>query len=308
MIPFSTLPGWDLAGPASEAWSAEATFEHGSLAARKWRLAPVRPSEILGPVVGRENEQGVVVEAIVLEFLHDRADDVVELRHTGLVDGPAVLRRAQLIVFLGEVGDDVHARRVEPAEERLATSLGPVDELHGVCQDLVIDGLHPIWIECARVLDPLLADLAPTRLDGRIVLVGRPAVQHVAWADLVDESRWVVGMRRVFHSVEVIEIAEKLFKAVKCGQIFVEIAQVILSELARRVAHRLESGSNGGCFGRYPNFRARLADSSQTGSDRQLSGDEVGSTGRATRLRVVVGKAHALGRHSVEVRRAIMPW
>jgi hypothetical protein len=210
----------------------------------------------------------------------------------------------QLIVFLGEVGDDVHARRVEPAEERLATSLGPVDELHGVCQDLVIDGLHPIWIERARVLDPLLADLAPTRLDGRIVLVGRPAVQHVAWADLVDESRWVVGMRRVFHRVEVIEIAEKLFKAVNCGQIFVEIAQVILSELARRVANRLESGSNGGCFGRYPNFRARLADSSQTGSDRQLSGDEVGSTGRATRLRVVVCKAHALGRHSVEVRRS----
>src|SRR5215467_4763077 len=202
------------------------------------------------------------------------------------------------------MSDDVHTCRVKPAEERLAARLGPVDKLHAMRQDLVVDGLHSIRIERARIFDPLLADLAPTWLDGRIVLVRRPAVQHVARADLVDESGWVVGMRRVFHGVEVIKIAEELFEAVNCRQIFVEIAQVILSELACRVAHRLENGSNGGCLGRNPNFRACLADGGQTGSNRQLPGDEVGSAGRATRLRVVVGEPHTLSRHSVEVRRA----
>ena len=40
-------------------------------------------------------------------------------------------------------------------------------------------------IERAGVLDLLLADLAPARLLGRVVRVGRPGVDHVARADLV---------------------------------------------------------------------------------------------------------------------------
>ena len=79
--------------------------------------------------------------------------------------------------------DDVHAGGVEPQEERLAVSPGLVDELERLIEDLVVDRLHPFRIERAGILDLLLADLAPTRLHGRIVVVRRPGVEHVARAD-----------------------------------------------------------------------------------------------------------------------------
>ena len=86
--------------------------------------------------------------------------------------------------FSREVRDDVHAGRVEPDEERLVVRLGLVDELERVVADFVVDRLHPFRVELAGVLDLLLADLAPARLHGRVVGVGRPAVDHVARADL----------------------------------------------------------------------------------------------------------------------------
>ena len=90
--------------------------------------------------------------------------------------------------FVREMRHDVHARRVEPEEERLAVGLGLVDELERVIEDLVVDRLHPLRIERPGVLDLLLADLAPAWLIGRIVDVGRPAVEHVARADRVLEQ------------------------------------------------------------------------------------------------------------------------
>ena len=43
-------------------------------------------------VVGGENDDGVVLEAVVLEIVHHGANDVVELGHAGFLDGPAILR------------------------------------------------------------------------------------------------------------------------------------------------------------------------------------------------------------------------
>ena len=68
-----------------------------------------------GAVVGGEDDDGVVVLAHVLELLQDEADVVVELGHAGFLHptsrSPSC---ASLLVLLGEVRDDVHARRVEP--------------------------------------------------------------------------------------------------------------------------------------------------------------------------------------------------
>ena len=164
-----------LARPADDAGHAEAAFQRRPLAAGERRLAAVGPGEVLGAVVGGEDDDGVVLEPVVLEVLHHRADDVVELRHAGFLDAPAVLRRAHALILLREVRDDVHAGRVEPEEERLAVGLGLVHELERVVEDLVVHGLHPLRIERAGVLDLLLADLAPARLHGRVVRVGRPA-------------------------------------------------------------------------------------------------------------------------------------
>ncbi len=217
-----------------------------------------------------------------------------------------------LLVLLREMRDDVHPRRVEPEEERLAVLLGLVDELERVVEDLVVDGLHPSSGQSvAGVLDLLLADLAPARLLGRVVRVGRPGVDHVARADLVLERRRVVGMARVLHRVQVIEVAEELVEAVHRGQELVQVAQVVLAELAGGVAHGLEHRGDGRRLRRHADGGAGLADGGQAGADRQLAGDEVGPARRAARLGVVVGEPHALRRPACRGSAscpAMMPW
>src|ERR1019366_2825545 len=106
------LAGRHLAGPADQRWHAEAAFEDGTLALREGRLSAVRPGKYLGAVVGGEDHDGVVIHTDVFQLLHHDADVVVELRHARLVDGPAVLRVAQRLVFRRKVSDNVHARRI----------------------------------------------------------------------------------------------------------------------------------------------------------------------------------------------------
>ena len=170
-------------------------------------------------------------------------------------------------------------------------------------EDLVVHGLHPFGIERAGVLDPLLADLAPARLLGRVVSIGRPGMHHVARADLVLELRRVVGMGRVFHRIQVIEVAEELVEAVHGRQELVAVAQVVLAELTRCIAHRLEDRRGGRRLRGQADRGARLADGRHAGADRELAGDEVGTPGRAARLGVVVGEQHPLRGEPVEVRR-----
>src|SRR5262245_14554402 len=82
--PVLDLARRNLARPAKNARHAETALEHSSLAPRERRLPSVRPGEILGAVVSAEHDDGVVIDAQVLELLHNPADDVVELRHPGL--------------------------------------------------------------------------------------------------------------------------------------------------------------------------------------------------------------------------------
>ena len=168
----------------------------------------------------------------ILEMLHDGADVVVELRHAGFLDRPAVLRDCASLSYLRrEMRDDMHARRVVPDEERLAGGLGLVDEGDGLVADDLVDGLHVVFDAVDRmrrqrpfVGDLLLADLAPARIDRRIVGVGRESVQQIARADLVLEVLRIVRVEGVFHRVEVIEIAPELVEAVhasadiRCGR------------------------------------------------------------------------------------------
>ena len=75
----------DSAGPTDDHRGAEAAFHPGSLASGERGLTAIGPGEVLGTVVGGKGDDGVVVEAIVLQVLHDRADDIVELRHAGFL-------------------------------------------------------------------------------------------------------------------------------------------------------------------------------------------------------------------------------
>ena len=135
---------------------------------------PVRPCEDFGAVVGREDDDGVLVDAHVLQLLHHDPDVVVELRHASFVDGPAVLRIAQFLVFFRQMSDDMHACRIKPKKKRLVFGLGLFDEFDCRIADFVVYGLHPLGIERPSVLDPLFTDLAPARIHGGIVHIGRP--------------------------------------------------------------------------------------------------------------------------------------
>ena len=100
--------------------------------------------------------------------------------------------------------DDVHTRRVEPDEERLAVGLGFINKLQREVPNFVVNGFHSLGIERAGVFDPLLADLAPARHLRRIIFVRGPAMNHVAWANDIQQILRIVGMCRVFHRIEVV--------------------------------------------------------------------------------------------------------
>ena len=129
------------------------------------------------------------------------------------------------------------------------------------------------------------------------------AVDHVARADDVQQFLRVAGMRGVFHRIEVIEVAEELVEAVDGRQELVEIAEVVLAELAGGVSHGLQHRRDGHCLRRNADGRTGLADSGHAGADRQLAGDELRPPRRAARLGVVVGEQRAFGGELVDVRR-----
>ncbi len=129
-------------------------------------------------------------------------------------------------------------------------------------------------------------------------------MNHVARADDIQQILRIVGMRRIFHRIEVIEIAEEFVEAVHGRQEFVPVAEMVLAELAGGVAHRLEHGRDGHRLGGNADRRAGLTDRGHAGADRQFAGDEVRAARRAARLGVIVGEQHAFFGDLVEVRRS----
>ena len=163
MMPFSTLPAGTLPGQRMIAGHAETAFHDRALALRERRLSAVRPGEDSVPLSVVNTTMVLSSTPMSLSFSITRPTIVVELGHAGFVNGPAVLRIAHRFVFRRQVRDDVHARRVEPDEERLAVGLGLVHEFERQIADFVVHRFHPFGIERAGVLDLLLADLAPAR-------------------------------------------------------------------------------------------------------------------------------------------------
>ena len=129
-------------------------------------------------------------------------------------------------------------------------------------------------------------------------------MDHVARTDFIEQILRVVRMRRVFHRVQVIEVAEELVEPVDGGQELIEIAQMVLAELPGGVALRFERGGDRAGFRRDADLGTRLADRGHAGADGQFAHDEVRATRRAARLGVVVGEQHSLLGHLVEVRRS----
>ena len=154
--------------------------------------------------------------------------------------------------------------------------------------ELVVDRFHSLDRQRAGVLDLLLADLSELRIDGGVIGVGGPAVQHATRTELLAEPGilGIVGVLRLFLGVEVVEVAEELVEAMDGRQELVEVAEVVLAELPGRVAEVLHEVRDARVLGLQSDVRARQADLGQPGADRRLAGDERRSTGGAALLAV----------------------
>jgi hypothetical protein len=112
----------------------------------------------------------------------------------------------------------VHPRKERAA--RLVLALDVVDRRGGY---VVVDGLHPLGVQRAGVLDDLLADRAELRIVGFFGdLVGRLALQHPARQCQFVELRELVLVRVVellglLLGVEVVQIAKELVEPVHRG-------------------------------------------------------------------------------------------
>ena len=107
--------GLDLARPAHEARHAPAALPVGVLLAAERRVGAVRPGVVLRTVVGGVHDDGVVGDAQLVELVEHLADLLVVDDHPIAVGVLAALAE----VLLGDVGPEVHGRRVVPEEERL---------------------------------------------------------------------------------------------------------------------------------------------------------------------------------------------
>ena len=181
--------------------------------------------------------------------------------------------------------------------------VGAVDEAHRASQEFLVDRLHPGGVERAGVFDHLLADPAEPGIFRGVVGVGRPAMQHIA-RSVRFEKGGIGGVVRVFRflmGIEMVEVAEELVEAMHGREVLVEIAEVILAELAGGVPHWLEELGDGWVFRLESLVFARHPDTQQSGAERALAGDKGGASGGARLLAVGIGELDAFAGNPVDV-------
>lgn len=95
----------------------------------------------------------------------------------------------------------------------------------------------------------------------------------------------------------------ELIKTVHRGQVFIAIAEMILADLRRRIAQRLEDLRNGRIGRLQSLLGGRQAHFEQAGAKGCLPGDEGRASGCAGLLPVVISEQRTLAGQSVDVRR-----
>ena len=156
-----------------------------------------------------------------------------------------------------EMRPDVHAGGVPPEEERLVRLLRIRHETQRLFGELIVHRFHPFFRQRAGALDLLGA-----------IRVG-PAMDHAAGVVFLDQRRVleIVGVLRFLLGIQVIERSEKLAEAVRGGQVFVAVAEMVLAELAGHVALRLEQFGNRHIARLQTFLRARQTDLEHAGAE-----------------------------------------
>src|SRR5688572_22531455 len=137
---------------------------------------------------------------------------------------------------------NMHSRRVEPNEERLAGFVLPVDEIEGGIQKFFVNSFHTLFCQGPCIFDGLFADTAKAWIFGSVVLRAGFTPEHAAWTEFRAKLRvlWIVGILRLFLSIQMVKVSEKLVEAMYGWQELVPVTQVILTELACSVTVRFE--------------------------------------------------------------------
>ena len=234
----------DLAGPADQLRHPEGALPVGVLLAAERRGAAVGPGIAMRAVVGGVQDDGVLGDTEFVQHIEHRADVLVVVDHRVVV-----LRLPETglsATFRLGVGEGVHVGEVAPHEERVARVVLTLDVVDRGVGDVVVDRFHPLRVERAGVLDRLLAD----RAELRVVRFGRHrverlALEHAARLRQVVQPGIAVLVRvvellRFLLGVEVVQVAEELVEPVQRRQVLVQVAEVVLAELTRRVSERLE--------------------------------------------------------------------
>ncbi len=201
---------------------------------------------------------------------------------------------AQLVLH---VRAEVHARAVPPDVEGLAVGMGALDEVDRGGERLVVDRLHALLGQRPGILDATVRVRADDAARAEGFAEG-PAVgeHHVAR---------VVLVLRLFLGVEVVEVAEELVEAVVGRQVLVLVAQVVLAELAGRVAVGLQQAGDGRVLFPHAELGARQADLGEAGAEHALARDERRAARGAGLLAVIVGEDHAFLGDAVDVGRPV---
>ncbi len=135
-------------------------------------------------------------------------------------------------------------------------------------------------------------------------------MNHAARSEVLAEVREVLRRRVVLHlrlflGVQVVQVAEELVEAVVGRQHVVQVAQMVLAELAGGVALLLQQCRDRHQLLRHADRRAGQPDLREARAVHALPGDERRSPGGARLLAVAVGEHQAFLRQPVDVRRPV---
>ncbi len=143
-----------------------------------------------------------------------------------------------VVILRAQVGKGMRAARVVPDEEGFVVLDGPLHEIKGLSDRLVVIGFHALLGHLAHALDFLFAHHPEARVFRLVEFVCRPGMNCIARSIFREEGGilGVIDIFRLFEGVQVIEQAGVLIESVHRGQILVSVTKVILAELPGSVA------------------------------------------------------------------------
>ena len=179
----------------------------------------------MGAVIGRVDHDRVVGDAEVVELFQKLADLAVMLHNPVRIFGERG-QPGRAATLGAHMRAEMHAGRIHSDEEGLLCLYLAIHEILGSGRGFVVDRLHPRLGERAGI------DHAPVGI----------GVDDAARSEALLELgiRRIGALLRLLLGIEVIEIAEEFVEAVIGRQVFVAVSEMVLAELAGRLAERLQ--------------------------------------------------------------------